>query len=144
MFRNNLVPTPPPELRGMSLTVEYTSLLSQAMKTAGVTSIEKLTSFVGAIATGKPAAADYLDEDEAVVAYADAIGAPEKLIRDKRVVEQMRADAQKRNQMMQMAQMAAPAADTAKKLSETDMGKDSALSRMANGMQNIAQQGGQQ
>lgn len=138
MFKNGVVPPAPPELNGQSLSVEYNSILSQAMKLVGVASIERLTSYVGTVAAGKPGAADWFDEDKAIQIYAESIGAPEVLIRDERVVQKMREDAAKQQQAIMAAKMATPAAETLKTLSDAKMGDDSILSRMA------GQAGGQQ
>lgn len=140
MFRNNVIPPPPPELNGMPLMVKYTSLLAQAMELAGVATIERLTSYVGTVAAGKPGAADLFNEDQAVILYAEAIGSPEALIRDPREVDQKRAADRQRQQLAQAASMAGPAADTVKNLSQADMSKDNALTRTVGAVQQAQQQ----
>lgn len=132
MFEHEIVPPAPPELQGMAINVEYVSTLAQAMKMIGISNIERFTGYVGQVGTAKPDAADLFDEDKAVIHYADALNVPEDIIRDEKVVAQMRQERKVKMAQMQAAAGAVPAAETAKTLSETDMRKDSALSRITN------------
>lgn len=142
MFRQNVVPPAPPELQGMGLVVEYISLLSQAMKMVGITGLERFTGYVGQVSQAKPMAADLFDEDAAIIYYADAAGIPENIIRDEKVVEKLRLQAQQKQAAAQLAAMAKPAAETAQTLSETDTSDpNSALTRLSNNvMSNVTGQ----
>lgn len=129
----NLLPPIPQELRGMEIKTEYISLLAQAQKLVGTTSIEQTVGFVGNLAATFPEAIDKLDADEAIDQYADAVGVPPKIIRSDDTVERIRFErqqaAQQAAQQEQMAQMV----EGAKVLSETDTGENNALTELMAG-----------
>lgn len=128
-----LLPPPPKEMAGMDLKVEYTSILAQANKALNAGGIERAIAFTGSLAQSFPEANDLLDIDFSVRAYYEAIGTPPQMLRDEKIVEQIRqgrAEAQAAQaQQEQLAQIA----QGAKLLSETDMGGDNALAQMTGG-----------
>ncbi|WP_323159473.1 portal protein, partial [Pseudomonas marginalis] len=58
----------------MQLKVEYISVMAQAQKSVGVSSIERFVGFVGGLANMKPEALDKLNTDEMIDNYAESIG----------------------------------------------------------------------
>jgi len=138
MLRYGVLPTPPPELQGKPLAVEYISIMAQAMKTVGVASIERFVSFVGQLAGAKPEVLDKVNFDEAVDEYLSTVGAPPKLIYDAKYVEQVRAHRQKQQQAAQLAASGAQAASAAKTLSEAKVGNENALTQMLRNMKGAA------
>jgi hypothetical protein len=133
MMRMGVLPTPPEELQGQDIKVEYISMLAQAQKMVGTTAIEQTVAFVGNLAAAKPDVLDKLDADEAVDAYAEALGVPPKVIVSKEKVIAIR---DKKAQEANAAQAAAtlPALVTgAKTLSETKVGQNSALDALLSG-----------
>lgn len=131
---NPLLPPPPKELAGMDLKVEYTSILAQASKALNASSIERAIAFTGNLAQSFPDASDLLDVDVATREYYAAIGAPPTMIRDEKLVQQVRdGRAQAAAQQQQMAQLA-QVAEGAKLLSETDTGGDNALTQTMGAM----------
>lgn len=129
-----ILPPPPPELQGMPLKVEFVSMLAQAQRAVGLASIERTVGFIGNLARLDPSALTKLDMDAAIEEYTEGAGAPPRLIRSAEQVAQLR-QAQARQQQQQQALAAGQAmADGAQTLSQTDMGGDNALTRLADVM----------
>lgn len=141
--REGLLPPPPREAQGQELRVEYSSMMAQAQKMVEGTAVERLVGFVANLATIKPDAPDKLDGDEAVEAYANALGAsPRLVVPDDQVAATRQQRAQQRAAQAAQEQALAQA-QTGKTLSETDMGGDNALTRLFGGVA-AAQAGGVQ
>jgi len=130
-----VLPPPPQELAGVDLAVEYISILAQAQKALGVTSIERALAFTGNLAASFPQAADSLNVDQTVVEYFDAIGVPPTMINSPdqiAAIREQRAQVQAQAAQQQQLQQVV---EGAKLLSETDTGGDNALTQLASTMQ---------
>jgi hypothetical protein len=138
MMKFGMIPPPPKELQGMDLSVEYISVMAQAMKMVGISSIERTMQFAGQLAQAKPEVLDKINFDQAIDEYGAMLGAPPSLILDDETVAKIRADRaqaqQAQQQSMQMMQMAQQGAQTAKTLSETEVTSDNALNQMINNL----------
>lgn len=122
-----LMPTPPQEMQGADINVEFVSVLAQAQRAVGTQSVDRLLGTVGAIAALKPEVIDKIDADQIVDEYADMLGVDPSLIVADEKVAIIRADRAKQQQQ-QMAMAAAPVmADTAKKLASADTEGKNAL-----------------
>ena len=124
MDRNNLLPPPPESLNGIPVNIEYTSMLAQAQKAAGLGTIERVIGFAGSIAqaTGNPGVFRKIDINQTIDEYADRQGAPARMIRSDEDVAAMEAAEAQQAQMQQMAAMAPAMKDAAmagKALSES-------------------------
>lgn len=131
MVRKNMLPPPPDVMEGMPLKVEYISVMAQAQKSIGLSSLASTVNFIGQLAKAKPEALDKLNVDQAIDAFADMSGVSPTVIVPQEQVEQTRqerADQAKQQQALAMAQVAAQGAKT---LSEAQMKDPSALSAMA-------------
>lgn len=138
MDRNNLLPPPPDALDGVPVNIEYTSMLAQAQKAAGLGTIERTLAFVGqlAAATQNPGVFRKVDLDQAIDEYADRQGAPARIIRSDEAVAAMQAAEAQQQQMQQLAQMAGPLKDAAqagKTMAET-VPKDGNMAESLAGM----------
>lgn len=113
--RAGRIPDLPEALAGTPLQIEYTSILAQAAKANGVSTIERVVQFASGVAqaTGNPAVLDKLDGDQAVDEYSNAVGGPASIIRSDDNVASMRADRAQQQQMQQMAALAQPMKDGA-------------------------------
>lgn len=134
LMRRHRLPPPPRELmeRGAELRIEYISVLAQAQKSVGLTSIERLMAFVGGQAAVNPAVLDKIDQDRAVEVYAEMLNAPPDILVDNEQVAALREQRARQQQQMQAAEMAMTMARGAKVLSETDIGGGAnALQRMS-------------
>lgn len=83
---------PPDSLANAALNIRYQSPLARAQKLEEVTAVERLVANVGAmVAAGQVDAADLLDNDEAVRVMGEGLGAPARVVRDKKQVAKVRA-----------------------------------------------------
>jgi len=132
MERQGLIPEPPEILDGVSLKVEYISIMAQAQKAGALSSLERFTNYaVNLIAqTDDPAARRRFDFDGAIKTYGEAIGESTKVVRtDEEVAflaEQDQAAAQQAAQQEQLANTASAAND----LAGADLSTDNALSQL--------------
>ena len=128
--RANKLPTPPPELVGAPLKIEYISIMAQAQKLLFTTGIERLLGLVGNIKAADEEVVDNVDFDEATREYADLLGVAPKIVRDADAVAIRRSQRQQAQQAAAAAQ-AAPAvrdgAQAAQVLSQTDVNQPSML-----------------
>jgi len=141
MLRNDLLPPAPEELGGVTLKVEYISVMAQAQKAIGTGAIERLAGFVGNMAAAKPEVLDKFDADQSVDEYAEMIGVPPRIVVPDDVVQQIREErAQMEQQQMameqanQVAQTANVGAQAAKVMSDTDTGGDNLLNNIVGGL----------
>ena len=144
MARNDLLPAAPEELGGVTLKVEYISVMAQAQKAIGTGAIERLAGFVGNMAAAKPEVLDKFDADQSVDEYAEMLGVPPKIVVPDDIVQQIReerAQMQQQHMMMEQAQAGANVANTgaqaAKVMSDTDSatGGENILSDIIGGIQ---------
>lgn len=80
MLEAGLVPTPPQELQGMELNVEFVSMLAQAQRAIGTNSVDRYVANLGQVAQFKPDVLDKFDSDAWADAYSDMLGVDPKLI----------------------------------------------------------------
>lgn len=116
-----VLPPPPDALSDTELKVEYVSVLAQAQKMIGVTGIERVVEFTGALSALYPEARHKLDPNEVIDQYAEMQGVPPGVLRSDDEVEDIKqAEAQARAQAQQL-EASAQMAQTAKTTSEVDV-----------------------
>ncbi|OBU04831.1 portal protein [Morganella psychrotolerans] len=135
MAENNLLPMPPDKMQGMQLKVEYISVMAQAQKAIGVSSIERFIGFTSGIGQFKPDALDKINVDETIDAYAASIGVPPSVVATNEQVAQIREQRAQQQAMAQQMQMAQAAVGGAQALGNTPMDDNSALAAMTGGGQ---------
>lgn len=131
MVRKNMIPKPPEVMQGMPLRIEYISVMAQAQKSIGLSSLTQAVGFIGQLAQVKPEALDKLNIDEAIDSYAEMSGVSPTVILPQEQVDQIRQSRAQQQQQMQAAAMAQAAAQGAKTLSETQTSEQSALTALA-------------
>lgn len=130
LLRRGRLPPPPKELQGMEFRVEYISIMAQAQKLLGTTSLERLATFTGNLASVKPEVLDKVDFDQLVDEYADSLGVPPATVRtDEDVAKTRKARAAAAQQQQDMQQLDT-GAGAVKKLADADMEKPSALTEL--------------
>jgi hypothetical protein len=127
----NLLPEIPREIEGMELRIEYISTLAQAQKAVGTNAITQFADYVGAIAGIVPDVTDKFDADESVDQYADMVGVPPKVVRSDDKVIEIRNERIRLQQQQAQLEQAQQAAQSSKLLSDTKLGQNSALDRIA-------------
>jgi hypothetical protein len=135
MERRGMIPPAPPELEGVTLKVEYISVMAQAQKIASLANLERFASFVGSIvtATGDSSVLDKWDRDQTLDTYADATGIDPNLIVPDDQVAAMRQQRAQQAAQQAATERAAQLAPAAQQLSQTPMGGNTALSALLGG-----------
>ncbi|HHS9689889.1 TPA: portal protein [Klebsiella michiganensis] len=133
MARKNLLPPPPDVLQGMPLRIEYISVMAQAQKSIGLSSLSSTVGFIGQLAAlGKTEALDKLDADQAIDAFAEMSGSSPTVIVPQEQVEQIRQQRAQQQQQQQAMAMGMAAAQGAKTLSEAQTADPSVLTALSN------------
>ena len=126
--RLGLIPPMPDELVEQPIKIVYTSLLAQAQKMMGISTIERTAVFVANMMIPiNPEAADKFDVDEAIDRHGDMTGLPPTIIRTDEAVRAIREIKAKQVLAASMVENGPGLADAAKKLSETKLGEGNAL-----------------
>lgn len=125
-----LLPPPPDEIQNTPISVDFISILAQALKQMSTASIERVIGVVGNMAAANPEVLDKIDFDQTVDEYADMVGAPPRMIRPDDVVAEIRERRAQQQQAAQAVALANEGAQAAKVLSETDTRTPSALTAM--------------
>lgn len=136
-FEAGIIPEPPEGLEGRTFDPNYISSLAQAQKMADANRIDEIVQTAIAWATNSQdmSILDNVDFDKALAIRNKSVGAPTGVLRDKEIVEQMRAIRQQQQQMMQMGAMMEQGANIAKTAGETPTGGDNLMGKMMEGMQ---------
>lgn len=86
MVEGGAIPPAPEEMQGMSLNVEFVSMLAQAQRAIATNSIDRFVGNLGVIAQMKPEVLDKFDSDSWADAYSDMLGVdPNMIVSDKQV-----------------------------------------------------------
>jgi hypothetical protein len=104
------------------IETDYISMLALAQRGIATAGIEKLWGFAGNLAGIVPNVLDNLNEDETIDEYADALGVSPKILRDSKMVQEIRQQKQQAAQARSMAEAGQAAAQGAQTLSQTDVG----------------------
>jgi len=129
--RNGVLPTPPEELRGKELNVEYVSVLAQAQRMVSTGSVERVAQFAMDLAQVWPESRHKIDAAQAIDDYAESIGINPAIIRSDDQVAAMVEQERQQQQQAQMMAMAQQAAETAKAAGQASVNEDTALGQMA-------------
>lgn len=133
MARKNLLLPPPDVLQGMPLRIEYISVMAQAQKSIGLSSLSSTVGFIGQLAAlGKTEALDKLDADQAIDAFAEMSGSSPTVIVPQEQVDQIRQQRAQQQQQQQAMAMGMAAAQGAKTLSEAQTADPSVLTALSN------------
>jgi len=127
MLEAGIIPTPPEEMQGMELNVEYVSMLAQAQRAVATNSIDRFVMNLGGIAAVKPGILDKFDEDRWADSYADMLGVDPQLIVPSDKVALIRKARAQEQQKIQQAALMEQGANTAAKLSQADTSGQNAL-----------------
>lgn len=107
------LPPPPEALQGVTLDVQFVSVLAQAQRAIGVNGIDRFVGNLGMVAQINPGVLDKFDADKWADIYSDSLGVdPSLIIADDKVaiIRQQRAQAQAQAAKVAQAEQAASAA----------------------------------
>jgi hypothetical protein len=130
--RRGVLPEPPAQFQGTPFTIEYVSVMAQAMKMVGIGNMDRALAIMGQVGTIRPEVTDIMDADKFVTQYWERLGVDARTMSSPDEIKgmrDMRAQQQAQQQQMQDTQVQA---DTAKVLSDTKIEQDSALSALVN------------
>lgn len=116
MLEAGEIPTPPKELHGKELAIDFLSPLSQAQRAISTNGVERWTRFVGSIATVRPEVVDKLDVDELADAYGQYLGVDPRLIAASKEVAMVRKARAETQAAQQQSAIVAEQAGAAKDL----------------------------
>lgn len=123
-----LIPEPPEEIQGQEIKIEFVSVLAQAQKMMGLSSLEQSLAFAVQIAQADPTILDVVDTEKALRRYVDMVGAPADLLHKEEEVQKIRQERQAQQaqaatieQAQAEAQTGATLAQGAKSLSDIPM-----------------------
>ncbi|EOW2397813.1 portal protein [Cronobacter sakazakii] len=131
MARKNMLPEPPEEMQGMPLRIEYISVMAQAQKAIGLSSLERFVGFVGNLANAKPEALDKLNVDQAIDNYAVMSGVSPTVVVPQEQAQQTRNDRAQQQQQAMALQTGMAAVQGAKTLSEAKTADPNLLTALA-------------
>lgn len=131
-YRKGYLPPAPEELDGQTVRVEYLSILTQAQKTVGVSSIQAWLSSILNLSQIRPDVLDKVAWDQVVDDLAEMYGVPPRELADSDDVQRIR-DARAQQMAMQQ-QLAAETeqANQVKTLAQAQTEKPSALTELLN------------
>lgn len=136
MSRAGILPPAPQEIHGMSINIEFISMLAKAQDAAEATGIERLFGILGNVSGIDPAATDNVDIDYGLDKYSALMNNDPKLIRTPDALQRIRKAREAQQQQQQRAEQAEKMAKSAKVLSETPTGAgQNALQQMLGGPQ---------
>jgi hypothetical protein len=113
IVETGVVPSPPQEVQGQQLQIEFVSILAQAQRAIGVNAVDRYVANLGSIAAIKPNILDRFDEDAWVDYYSDTLGIDPSLIvpgEKAAFIRQQRAEQQQQAERLAAAQSAASTA----------------------------------
>lgn len=113
MTRKGLLPPMPDSMKGISLDVEFISMLALAQKASNTGGLERIVALIGNMVAVYPEVKDNLDPDAFIREFNDLLDNPNSILRAEDAMKQIRAQAAKQQQMMQQAAMAQHTAQTA-------------------------------
>ena len=134
-FRAGVYPTPPDEIQGMAMDVEYISILAQAQQQYVITPImDTVNSTIGMATQAQlPEILDKISWDEVVDQLASLNGIPPSIVVSDEQVAQIRQARAQQQAQVNAAQMGMQASQTAKTLSQADTSKQNALTELLGG-----------
>lgn len=133
-IRNNVFPDPPPEIQGIEIKVQYTSILAQAQRMIDIQAIDIWTAGVLQDANVDSSVIDLINFDEKNRHKAEMLGVPPKIVRSIAEAAEIRRERAKQveeteaeNRAAAMAETAAKAGKAVKDMGTTPMGQNTAL-----------------
>lgn len=122
MLRRGLFPEPPEEIQGMSLDVNFISMLAEAQDAASISGVERWLAVGGNLYAVDPAIMDNYNLDNTVKDIANKLRVNPKNVNSDERIAQIRASRAQQQAAQQNAELLAAGAQVGKTLSETQVG----------------------
>jgi hypothetical protein len=132
METNGLIPPAPPELEGVNLKTEYTSILHEAQKLVGVVALDRFVMSVSPIVANDPAARHKINSNELINTYGETLGVNPKVMRSDDEAAELAGQEAKAMQAQAEAEQAAKLGSAIKSAATAPVGRggESALDRL--------------
>lgn len=141
LYRAGQLPPAPPELAGIELSIEYTSMLARSQRAIRANSLDQFLQRIGQVAQFDPNVLAKIDSFRIVDEYADYLSvAPSVVVPTEQAQQKIEAQQQAQQQAQQAEQMQ-QAADAVSKLGRVPADGSTVGGQAVQGMQELAQQG---
>ena len=141
LYRAGQLPPAPPELAGVELSIEYTSMLARSQRAIRANSLDQFLQRIGQVAQFDPNVLAKIDSFRIVDEYADYLSvAPSVVVPTEQAQQKIEAQQQAQQQAQQAEQMQ-QAADAVAKLGRVPADGSTVGGQAVQGMQELAQQG---
>lgn len=141
LYRAGQLPPAPPELAGVELSIEYTSMLARFQRAIRANSLDQFLQRIGQVAQFDPNVLAKIDSFRIVDEYADYLSvAPSVVVPTEQAQQKIEAQQQAQQQAQQAEQMQ-QAADAVSKLGRVPADGSTVGGQAVQGMQELAQQG---
>lgn len=134
MQQAGLIPDPPPQIEGVKLSVEYTSVMAQAQKLVGVVGLDRFMSTVSAFAQFLPEVRYKVNAKRVVNQYAELLGVDPRIVNSDEDADAAMAGEAQAQQAAAEAQNAATMAKAGKDAAGASLEGDTMLARLVNGV----------
>lgn len=137
LYRAGQLPPAPPELAGVELSIEYTSMLARSQRAIRANSLDQFLQRIGQVAQFDPNVLAKIDSFRIVDEYADYLSvAPSVVVPTEQAQQKIEAQ-----QQAQQAEQMQQAADAVSKLGRVPADGSTVGGQAVQGMQELAQQG---
>lgn len=141
LYRAGQLPPAPPELAGVELSIEYTSMLARSQRAIRANSLDQFLQRIGQVVQFDPNVLAKIDSFRIVDEYADYLSvAPSVVVPTEQAQQKIEAQQQAQQQAQQAEQMQ-QAADAVSKLGRVPADGSTVGGQAVQGMQELAQQG---
>lgn len=141
LYRAGQLPPAPPELAGVELSIEYTSMLARSQRAIRANSLDQFLQRIGQVAQFDPNVLAKIDSFRIVDEYADYLSvAPSVVVPTEQAQQKIEAQQQAQQQAQQAEQMQ-QAADAVSKLGRVPADGSTVGGQAVQGMQELAQHG---
>jgi hypothetical protein len=127
MLSVGLIPPPPDELRGADLDVEFVSILAQAQRAVGITSVQQFMNDILSAAQTQPDVVDNVNLDAWARRTANMRGVDEELLVEPQTVQELRETRAQAQAAREQLDAAATQASVVKDLSTAPVDQGTAL-----------------
>ncbi len=129
-YRQGKLPKLPQVMQGKPFNIEFESILAQASRIMRTASVDRLMAFLGAEVALNQGVLDNFDLDQMAIDYAKDLGVKATIVRTPDEIAGIRQSKQEQMAAQQRAENAKNLAAAGLNLSKTDVGSDSALTRL--------------
>ena len=133
MYENGMIPEIPEEIQAQEIRVEYISVLAQAQKMVGISSLERTTQYVASLSQINPAVLDVFDMDKAIKIHGEMTGVPPSVLRSDEEIDTIRQQRMQSEQTQSAIENMQNLSKVSKDLSKSKVDDKNVLSELISG-----------